>query len=304
MVLLHWWMGHHCFCSIGKFYIEKLRSLVFIQTIPVFKIGAISHSPHLQKTISILFSTRLNRTGPYKLIQIYLVQIYGLSYIYIGIIQWALFMEVLKKNDPWSHRTNRFRKYEFLLHYRSLTCPYPLFNCLHWQLIWQLLVCLFYSVWHAIIFMFPPDTLIIFADVEVPVACVILIGLFALQHYGTHRVGFLFAPVVLIWLFCISGIGIYNIFRWNPHVYKALSPYYMYQFLRKTQTGGWMSLGGILLCITGNHELLMVNFDSIAITSKVVRSFVFLIPTFSFQVLKPCLLILDTFRNYRSRYVI
>ncbi|KAK3041774.1 hypothetical protein RJ639_000290 [Escallonia herrerae] len=31
--------------------------------------------------------------------------------------------------------------------------------------------------------------------VEVPVACIILIGLFALQHYGTHRVGFLFAPV-------------------------------------------------------------------------------------------------------------
>ena len=56
--------------------------------------------------------------------------------------------------------------------------------------------------------MFPPDSLIIFADVEVPVACAILIVLFALQHYGTHRVGFLFAPVVLTWLFCISGIGI------------------------------------------------------------------------------------------------
>ncbi|KAF3945479.1 hypothetical protein ACB098_03G151400 [Castanea mollissima] len=91
--------------------------------------------------------------------------------------------------------------------------------------------------------------------VEVPVACVILIGLFALQHYGTHRVGFLFAPVVLTWLFCISGIGIYNIFQWNPHVYKALSPYYMYQFLRKTQKGGWMSLGGILLCITGSEAM-------------------------------------------------
>ncbi|KAK4598165.1 hypothetical protein RGQ29_015591 [Quercus rubra] len=59
----------------------------------------------------------------------------------------------------------------------------------------------------------------------------------------------------LTWLFCISGIGIYNIFRWNPHIYKALSPYYMYQFLRKTQRGGWMSLGGILLCITGSEAM-------------------------------------------------
>ena len=43
-------------------------------------------------------------------------------------------MEVLKKNNLWSHRTNRLKKYEFLLHYRFLTCPYPLFNCLHWHL--------------------------------------------------------------------------------------------------------------------------------------------------------------------------
>ncbi|KAK6133612.1 hypothetical protein DH2020_032642 [Rehmannia glutinosa] len=43
--------------------------------------------------------------------------------------------------------------------------------------------------------------------IEVPVACFILIALFALQHYGTHRVGFLFAPVVLTWLFCIAAIG-------------------------------------------------------------------------------------------------
>ncbi|KAJ8758984.1 hypothetical protein K2173_003222 [Erythroxylum novogranatense] len=91
--------------------------------------------------------------------------------------------------------------------------------------------------------------------IEVPVACVILIGLFSLQHYGTHRVGFLFAPVVLIWLLCISAIGIYNIMHWNPHVYQALSPYYMFKFLRKTQRGGWMSLGGILLCITGSEAM-------------------------------------------------
>ncbi|XP_073011164.1 potassium transporter 25-like [Typha latifolia] len=91
--------------------------------------------------------------------------------------------------------------------------------------------------------------------VEVPVACFILVCLFALQHYGTHRVGFLFAPIVVTWLLCISIIGVYNIVHWNPHVYRALSPYYMYKFLKKTQTGGWMSLGGILLCITGSEAM-------------------------------------------------
>ncbi|WRX15432.1 Potassium transporter - like 10 [Theobroma cacao] len=109
--------------------------------------------------------------------------------------------------------------------------------------------------------------------VEVPVACIILIGLFALQHYGTHRVGFLFAPVVLIWLLCISAIGLYNIIHWNPHVYQALSPYYMYKFLRKTQRGGWMSLGGseAMFADLGHFSQLSIK---IAFTSLVYPSLV------------------------------
>ncbi|XP_043704207.1 potassium transporter 2-like isoform X2 [Telopea speciosissima] len=89
----------------------------------------------------------------------------------------------------------------------------------------------------------------------VPITCFILVCLFALQHYGTHRLGFFFAPVVLTWLLLISTLGLYNIIRWNPHVYQALSPYYMYKFLKKTRKSGWMSLGGILLCITGSEAM-------------------------------------------------
>ncbi|KAF5947765.1 hypothetical protein HYC85_013722 [Camellia sinensis] len=89
----------------------------------------------------------------------------------------------------------------------------------------------------------------------VPITCFILVCLFALQHYGTHRVGFVFAPLVLTWLLCISSLGLYNILHWNPHVYKALSPYYMFKFLKKTRKSGWMSLGGILLCITGSEAM-------------------------------------------------
>ncbi|XP_010525379.1 PREDICTED: potassium transporter 2 [Tarenaya hassleriana] len=89
----------------------------------------------------------------------------------------------------------------------------------------------------------------------IPITCVILVCLFALQHFGTHRIGFVFAPIVLTWLLCISSLGIYNIIKWNPHVYKALSPTYMFMFLKKTRRSGWMSLGGILLCITGSEAM-------------------------------------------------
>nr|XP_043631161.1 potassium transporter 2-like [Erigeron canadensis]XP_043631162.1 potassium transporter 2-like [Erigeron canadensis]XP_043631163.1 potassium transporter 2-like [Erigeron canadensis]XP_043631164.1 potassium transporter 2-like [Erigeron canadensis]XP_043631165.1 potassium transporter 2-like [Erigeron canadensis] len=89
----------------------------------------------------------------------------------------------------------------------------------------------------------------------IPITCFILVCLFALQHYGTHKVGFFFAPIVFLWLICISALGIYNIICWNPHVYQALSPYYMLKFFRKTKKQGWMSLGGILLCITGSEAM-------------------------------------------------
>ncbi|KAG8074949.1 hypothetical protein GUJ93_ZPchr0006g46465 [Zizania palustris] len=86
-------------------------------------------------------------------------------------------------------------------------------------------------------------------------ACVVLIGLFALQHYGTRRVGFLFAPILVSWLTCIGGIGIYNIIKWNPRVIRALSPYYIYNFFRKAGRDGWSSLGGIVLCLTGAEAM-------------------------------------------------
>ncbi|ERN05324.1 hypothetical protein AMTRI_Chr08g208830 [Amborella trichopoda] len=89
----------------------------------------------------------------------------------------------------------------------------------------------------------------------VAISCLILVGLFSLQHHGTHRVAFMFAPIVTAWLLCISGIGIYNIFRWNTSVFHALSPSYMFKFLKATGKEGWVSLGGVILCITGAEAM-------------------------------------------------
>lgn len=91
----------------------------------------------------------------------------------------------------------------------------------------------------------------VLSDYIVMISCVILVVLFSLQHHGTHRVAFLFAPIVTAWLFCISGIGIYNIFHWNPQIFQALSPLYMLKFLRTTGVEGWVSLGGVALSMTG-----------------------------------------------------
>ncbi|KAL2340184.1 hypothetical protein Fmac_008124 [Flemingia macrophylla] len=92
-------------------------------------------------------------------------------------------------------------------------------------------------------------------EVVVLVAVVILIGLFSMQHYGTDRVGWLFAPVVLLWFLVIGGIGVFNISKYGSSVLKAFSPVYIYRYLNRGGTEGWTSLGGILLSITGTEAL-------------------------------------------------
>ncbi|CAL5061105.1 unnamed protein product [Urochloa decumbens] len=87
------------------------------------------------------------------------------------------------------------------------------------------------------------------------IACVVLVGLFALQHRGTHRVAFMFAPVVVLWLLGIGIIGLYNIIHWNPRIFVALSPHYIVKFFKRTGRDGWISLGGVLLAITGTEAM-------------------------------------------------
>lgn len=109
--------------------------------------------------------------------------------------------------------------------------------------------------------------LVILAGELVLLACIILVGLFALQHCGTHRVAFVFAPIVIIWLLSILSIGLYNIVHWNPKIVYALSPHYVITFFRQTGRDGWISLGGVLLCITG---MLDLDIDSHMIVCLIV----------------------------------
>lgn len=91
--------------------------------------------------------------------------------------------------------------------------------------------------------------------VPVPTACAILVCLFTLQHYGTHKIGFLFAPIVVIWILCISGLGLYNLFHWNDHIIYAINPIYMFRFIKDIDISRWKLLGSIALCIAGSESM-------------------------------------------------
>ncbi|KAL0673704.1 hypothetical protein Bca4012_001685 [Brassica carinata] len=105
------------------------------------------------------------------------------------------------------------------------------------------------------------------------ISCIILVAIFSVQRYGTHRVAFIFAPISTAWLLSISSIGVYNTIKWNPRIVSALSPVYMYKFLRSTGIEGWVSLGGVVLSITGVETMFadLGHFSSLSI--KVAFSF-------------------------------
>ncbi|XP_052201006.1 potassium transporter 10-like isoform X4 [Diospyros lotus] len=88
------------------------------------------------------------------------------------------------------------------------------------------------------------------SDTVVLVAVVILVGLFSMQHYGTDKVGWLFAPIVLLWFLLIGSIGIFNIWKYDSSVLRAFSPIHIYRYFRRGGRDGWTSLGGIMLSIT------------------------------------------------------
>jgi KUP system potassium uptake protein len=92
------------------------------------------------------------------------------------------------------------------------------------------------------------------SDVAVIVSVVILIGLFSMQHYGTDKVSWLFAPIVFVWFILIGIVGAVNISRYDQSVLKAFNPVYVYRYFKRGKSS-WASLGGIMLSITGLNLL-------------------------------------------------
>ncbi|KAI9119356.1 hypothetical protein K1719_010031 [Acacia pycnantha] len=92
-------------------------------------------------------------------------------------------------------------------------------------------------------------------DVVAWISVAILLLLFVVQRYGTGKVGYSFAPILFLWFICIGSIGLYNFIKYEPSVIKALNPYYIVKYFHKNKTQAWISLGGVVLCITGAEAM-------------------------------------------------
>jgi KUP system potassium uptake protein len=87
-----------------------------------------------------------------------------------------------------------------------------------------------------------------------PLAVIILIGLFAIQPLGTAKIGRAFGPVMFIWFAVMALLGVYGIVK-HPTVFAALNPLYGLQYLFSGGITSFMVLGGVFLCVTGAEAL-------------------------------------------------
>ncbi len=91
-------------------------------------------------------------------------------------------------------------------------------------------------------------------DFVLPITVGVLAILFFSQKFGTHVIGRLFGPVMVVWFIVIACGGLGQIVA-DPAILKALSPTYGLDFFTAHPKIAFIALGAIVLTITGTEAL-------------------------------------------------
>ena len=93
-----------------------------------------------------------------------------------------------------------------------------------------------------------------FQALVLPLALVILISLFLIQSHGTHRIGRLFGPVMLLWFLVLGGFGLASLIH-TPSILAAVNPLYALEMFLDAPWVAFVSLGAVVLAVTGCEAL-------------------------------------------------
>ena len=87
-----------------------------------------------------------------------------------------------------------------------------------------------------------------------PIAIVIMIGLFLVQSRGTARIGAIFGPIVLVYFAALATLGIANIIQ-HPDILGIVSPQWALQFFLANPKLAFLAMGSVFLAVTGAETL-------------------------------------------------
>ena len=94
-----------------------------------------------------------------------------------------------------------------------------------------------------------------FQPYVVPIAVVILIGLFFMQAIGTAKVGAVFGPVMILYFSTLAVLGVMHIVKMPEIVFAMLNPVYAIQFFQLDGIRAFLALGSVVLAVTGAEAL-------------------------------------------------
>ena len=92
------------------------------------------------------------------------------------------------------------------------------------------------------------------SEFVVPAVLVIVVGLFAVQKFGTAKVGAAFGPVMVLWFAVLGVSGLARVVQ-EPGVLRALSPTYAIGFVVSEPGVAFFALAAVVLVITGAEAL-------------------------------------------------
>lgn len=87
-----------------------------------------------------------------------------------------------------------------------------------------------------------------------PLAAVIVVGLFVLQKQGTGKIGAVFGPIMMLWFGYLAFSGILQLLK-EPKVLQALLPTHAVAYLANGGSAAFFSLGAVFLAVTGAEAL-------------------------------------------------
>ena len=93
-----------------------------------------------------------------------------------------------------------------------------------------------------------------FHDYIMPIALVVIFGLFYVQKNGTAGIGRFFGPICALWFVTIAVLGIPHIWA-HPEVLAAVSPHHALRFIVQHPGTTFVLLGALVLCVTGAEAL-------------------------------------------------
>lgn len=88
----------------------------------------------------------------------------------------------------------------------------------------------------------------------VPITVLVLVLLFAVQHYGTGKVAIVFGPIMLLWFLAMGLFGLYRIFD-NPTIFNALMPWHGVNYIFGHPATSFAAVGAVFLAVTGAEAL-------------------------------------------------